>query len=263
VTLSNADARRIWLHAQRLDTAEPFGDGPQATVAAVEHLGYVQIDTIHVIERAHHHILWSRIPAYDRVDLHQAQTVDKTVFEAVTHALSCDRPDYPCLMSKTILRAAQPADGATIAEIQLAAWRATYGHLQPAMVAELDLARTADNWARAASGTAYRLRLAEYDGTPVGYAFSGPTEDDSPGIGELHAVYLMPAAHGRGVGRVLVEDALDGLAAGGFGECVAWVAEQNSHARGFYDHLGFRADGHQGNWRGLETVRYRMALTTS
>jgi uncharacterized protein YcaQ len=30
----------------------------------VDHLGYVQIDTIHVIERCHHHILYSRIPAY-------------------------------------------------------------------------------------------------------------------------------------------------------------------------------------------------------
>ena len=56
--------------------------------AAVEHLGYVQIDTIHVIERCHHHILYSRIPAYARADLRQAQSVDKSVFEYWTHALS-------------------------------------------------------------------------------------------------------------------------------------------------------------------------------
>ena len=76
--LTLAQARRIWLHAQRLDTAAPFGDGPEATAAAVKHLGYVQIDTINVIERCHHHILWTRIPAYQRRHLHQAQTVDKT-----------------------------------------------------------------------------------------------------------------------------------------------------------------------------------------
>src|SRR5947209_3115774 len=81
-------ARRIWLHAQRLDTWSPFGDGPDATRAAVEHLGYVQIDTINVIERCHHHILHSRIPEYRRDDLRQAQSVDKTVFEFWTHALS-------------------------------------------------------------------------------------------------------------------------------------------------------------------------------
>jgi uncharacterized protein len=86
--LSKAQARRIWLHAQRLDTSAPFGEGPQATAAAVEHLGYVQIDTINVIERCHHHILFTRIPAYRRADLRQAQSVDKSVFEYWTHALS-------------------------------------------------------------------------------------------------------------------------------------------------------------------------------
>jgi uncharacterized protein YcaQ len=86
--LSKACARRIWLRAQRLDTSVPFGDGPQATAAAVEHLGYVQIDTINVIERCHHHILYSRIPSYTRADLRAAQSADKSVFEYWTHALS-------------------------------------------------------------------------------------------------------------------------------------------------------------------------------
>jgi len=88
ISLSKAEARHIWLHAQRLDTSTPFGEGAPATAAAVEHLGYVQIDTINVIERSHHHILWSRIPGYRRADLRQAQSVDKTVFEYWTHALS-------------------------------------------------------------------------------------------------------------------------------------------------------------------------------
>ena len=49
--ISAAEARRIWLCAQRLDEAEPFGRGAEATRLAVEHLGYVQIDTINVVER--------------------------------------------------------------------------------------------------------------------------------------------------------------------------------------------------------------------
>ena len=86
--LTKAAARRIWLRAQRLDAQAPFGEGPPATAAAVEHLGYVQIDTINVIERCHHHILWTRIPGYRRADLRQAQSIDKSVFEYWTHALS-------------------------------------------------------------------------------------------------------------------------------------------------------------------------------
>jgi uncharacterized protein len=86
--LTKLDARRIWLSAQRLDSREPFGEGPQAVADAVAHLGYVQIDTINVIERCHHHILWTRIPNYRRTDLRQAQSVDKSIFEYWTHALS-------------------------------------------------------------------------------------------------------------------------------------------------------------------------------
>jgi uncharacterized protein YcaQ len=86
--ISQAEGRRIWLRAQGLDRCDPFGTGPEATPRAVAHLGYVQIDTINVVERCHHHILYSRIPDYRRAHLHQAQTVDKTVFEYWTHALA-------------------------------------------------------------------------------------------------------------------------------------------------------------------------------
>ena len=88
VPISKSAARRIWLRAQRLDTLSPFGEGPDATRLAIEHLGYVQIDTINVIERSHHHILYARIPSYQRTHLHQAQTIDKSVFEYWAHALA-------------------------------------------------------------------------------------------------------------------------------------------------------------------------------
>jgi uncharacterized protein YcaQ len=86
--LTRHDACRIWLRAQRLDTSAPFGEGAQAVADAVAHLGYVQIDTINVIERSHHHILYTRIPNYRRADLRQAQSADRSVFEYWTHALS-------------------------------------------------------------------------------------------------------------------------------------------------------------------------------
>ena len=88
ITISPTRARHLWIAAQRLDSASPFGDGPAATSAAIAHLGYVQIDTINVIERCHHHILFSRIPGYRRTDLAQVQSGDKSVFEYWTHALS-------------------------------------------------------------------------------------------------------------------------------------------------------------------------------
>lgn len=86
--ISKKQAKELWIQAQGLHERTPFGKGAKATQAAVEHLGYVQIDTINVIERCHHHILFTRIPDYKRQHLHQAQSQDKTVFEYWTHALS-------------------------------------------------------------------------------------------------------------------------------------------------------------------------------
>ena len=95
-TLSPVTARAIWMRAQRLDEVEPFGAGPGAAQAAIEQLGYVQIDTINVIERCHHHILYSRIPAYRRSDLAVLQSAEKSIFEYWTHALSyVPRADLP------------------------------------------------------------------------------------------------------------------------------------------------------------------------
>src|ERR1700720_2808650 len=86
--LTKAAARRIWLRAQRLDARAPFGEGPAAVAAAVEHLGYVQIDTINVIERCHHHILWNRIPQYRRADLRPHDQGDKRSLEYWTPSVS-------------------------------------------------------------------------------------------------------------------------------------------------------------------------------
>jgi uncharacterized protein YcaQ len=63
-TFSSNRMRRIALDAQGLTRAAPFGRGINATHRALEQLGYVQIDTISIVERAHHHTLWNRVPNY-------------------------------------------------------------------------------------------------------------------------------------------------------------------------------------------------------
>jgi len=86
--ISKQQAKMIWIQCQKLNQRKPFGQGDEAVLKAVSHLGYVQIDTIHVIERCHHHILYNRIPNYRPSDLQRAQSQEKTVFEYWTHALS-------------------------------------------------------------------------------------------------------------------------------------------------------------------------------
>ncbi len=77
--------RRAALHHQGLTKAAPFGSGSQATLKAIEHLGYVQIDTLSVVERSHHHILWTRIPSYQPAHLEQL-IAERKVFEYWSHA---------------------------------------------------------------------------------------------------------------------------------------------------------------------------------
>ena len=79
--------RLITLHHQGLTTMRPFGKGSQATKRVLEHLGYIQIDTLSVIERAHHHTLWTRIPDYQPDYLHQLVR-ERSAFEYWFHAAS-------------------------------------------------------------------------------------------------------------------------------------------------------------------------------
>lgn len=84
--LKISEAKRFQLHSQGLTTLAPFGYGKDAAVKAIQRIGYVQIDTISVVQRAHHHIFWSRVPDYQMSWLHDMQAVDKTIFEYWSHA---------------------------------------------------------------------------------------------------------------------------------------------------------------------------------
>jgi uncharacterized protein YcaQ len=83
--LSIQQTRKLVLLSQRLPPARQTGSAVTATLSAIEHLGYVQIDTISVIQRAHHHTLWNRNPRYRTSHLNQL-LADKQVFEYWSHA---------------------------------------------------------------------------------------------------------------------------------------------------------------------------------
>jgi len=77
--------RRIALDHQGLLGRSPFGRGAQATLRAVQRLGYVQIDTISVVARAHHHVLQTRVPDYQPSHLDQLLEAG-SIFEYWSHA---------------------------------------------------------------------------------------------------------------------------------------------------------------------------------
>lgn len=79
--------RRLALLKQGLASQQPFGNGLAGTRNAIEHLGYVQIDTLSVVERAHHHVLWNRVPDYEPNHLNQLIS-ERLIFEHWYHAAS-------------------------------------------------------------------------------------------------------------------------------------------------------------------------------
>jgi len=84
-TLSIHQARKLVLLSQKLPPAKQAGCAIKATQSAIEHLGYIQIDTISVIQRAHHHTLWNRNCRYKTSQLDQL-IKDKKIFEYWSHA---------------------------------------------------------------------------------------------------------------------------------------------------------------------------------
>jgi hypothetical protein len=88
ITISLPMAREMALTAQGLDGGWALPPGKEGVAQTVERLGYVQIDTIAVIERAHHHVLWTRCPGYDPDMLNLLLSQDRRVFEYWTHAAS-------------------------------------------------------------------------------------------------------------------------------------------------------------------------------
>ncbi len=91
IRLSNRDARRLWLHSHGLCSPPT---GPLDVMEIIRQLGFVQIDTIRNVTRAHHHILWSRNQNYREKLLWPLLGRDRLLFEHFTHDASLIPMEY-------------------------------------------------------------------------------------------------------------------------------------------------------------------------
>lgn len=83
--IDNRTARRLWLTSQGLNTAPT---GPLDVLGTIKRLGFVQLDSIQTVSRAHHHILWSRNNNYREPMLDRLLARDRAIFEHFTHDAS-------------------------------------------------------------------------------------------------------------------------------------------------------------------------------
>ncbi len=89
VELSNAEARRIALRAQRLGQPRPHGGPkPQHVRALVSALGAVQLDAVNVLARSHYLTVYSRLGPYRMTLLDELVYKRRAAFEYLGHAAS-------------------------------------------------------------------------------------------------------------------------------------------------------------------------------
>ncbi|GAA4980995.1 GNAT family N-acetyltransferase [Kineococcus glutinatus] len=163
------------------------------------------------------------------------------------------------------VRPAVEGDARAIAEVHVAGWRGGYrGLVDDAVLDALSVEDRAAGWARGLAGGS-RVLLAGTGGRVEGFAcFGAARDEDLPaGTGEVHALYVLPAAWGRGTGGALLDAAVAELLTGGAPGVVLWALEGNARARRFYERRGWRTDGvrrvERFDGQELPAVRHRWA----
>jgi len=165
-----------------------------------------------------------------------------------------------------VLRRATSADAATLAAIHGRAVLLAYEDFVPYdELTRYDQGELTAHWSAVAGGSIGHqvLVAATADDVPRGFVVFGASRDaDRPRDGELSTLYVDPPAQGAGLGGELHGAALDALRDSGFTDAGVWVYEENGHARGFYERLGWELDAGPRQFPGWSRpqVRYRRSL---
>ena len=86
--LTNSDARRLFLFLHGLSGSLKDNHNKETLPGMIKRIGFVQIDSIKTVERAHHHILFSRSNSYDHSWLDYHLEEKRGLFENWTHDAS-------------------------------------------------------------------------------------------------------------------------------------------------------------------------------
>jgi GNAT superfamily N-acetyltransferase len=164
------------------------------------------------------------------------------------------------------LRDARPQDAAQVAGVHVCSWQVAYRGLLPD--AYLDGLRAEDRARRYTFdlvGPDHPATTVALEGDEIcGFATTGPARGEAQRAGEVYAIYVDPKAWGRGVGRVLMENARSRLAGLGFTEALLWVLTGNDRAERFYRAGGWLPDGgrrEEDVWGiRVSNIRYRRLL---
>lgn len=135
------------------------------------------------------------------------------------------------------------SDASAIGAIHARSWAATYPTIpSPSLKQERRV------WARrlADADDGRQTITARTEGRVLGFLYLGPSpdaDDDPATTGHVFSFHVEPDLAGQGVGRALMEDAVRRFHASGRTGATLWVVSDNDRSRGFYEVLGWHADG--------------------
>lgn len=144
-------------------------------------------------------------------------------------------------MTAFVIRHPRPGEAEALAELHLRTWEETCAGRFPASAWGPD-ARTArlTMWSALCDSPppGVRLAVAETGDGLIGFAGTGPNQDEQPlRARQVWFMYVVASAHGSGFGQSLLDEVLGGDAA------TLWVLDGNHRAIAFYTRNGFRPDG--------------------
>ena len=146
-------------------------------------------------------------------------------------------------------RPAKPGDEGEIAQVHVVAWQGAYRGMVPdAYLDGLSVRTRTDIW----RGVLEQLdppaqdALVAVEGAEVlGFVHFSPSRDADAdaNVGEVTAIYVHPDRWGEGIGRALLQLAVERLEGAGCSSTTLWVLEVNARARRFYEAGGWQTDG--------------------
>jgi GNAT superfamily N-acetyltransferase len=142
------------------------------------------------------------------------------------------------------VREARLADADGIARAHVSSWNESYRGILPDDVLDrVDVGQRVATRRRILRDQSI-FQLVAYDvthGDIVGFCDAGSSRRHAQYGGELYAIYLVHHAKRHGLGGEMVARVRAWLAASDRQSMVAWVLDNNQHARRFYEALGGRA----------------------
>ena len=155
---------------------------------------------------------------------------------------------------------ASHADAQALSQVAVAAYTETFGYLYTKDNLDTHLAKTCSaDYFRGALDAGDVIYLAFLGKALAGYVKCGalglPAHNVEPDASELHRLYVLKPYHGRGLGKALMDAALESAPLKHSPAIYLGVWEHNLKAQQFYSRYGFVPHGEYTYWVGSHADR--------